>query len=110
MQLKLVQLELKLEKKTRPTRPSRLILSFQRPWFSVNLLKESPASRRGTFAVWRPHRKRQVEAYNSRKLPFNAIQGFKFYVEAEDPDVLILTETKVHFSNLKPIKLLTEEM
>ncbi len=23
------------------------------------------------------------------------IQGFKYYVEAEDPDILILTETKV---------------
>ena len=23
------------------------------------------------------------------------LQGFKYYVEAEDPDVLILTETKV---------------
>jgi hypothetical protein len=27
--------------------------------------------------------------------PTIAIQGFKYYVEAEDPDILILTETKV---------------
>jgi AP endonuclease-1 len=24
------------------------------------------------------------------------MQGFKYYVEAEDPDILILTETKVN--------------
>jgi len=28
-----------------------------------------------------------------------ATQGFKYYVEAEDPDILILTETKVRTDN-----------
>ena len=27
-------------------------------------------------------------------------QGFKYYVEAEDPDILILTETKVRIDNI----------
>jgi hypothetical protein len=27
-------------------------------------------------------------------------QGFKYYVEAEDPDILILTETKVRIDNV----------
>ena len=38
---------------------------------------------------------RQQPVYQGMSFILCAMQGFKYYIEAEDPDVLILTETKV---------------
>ena len=39
-------------------------------------------------------------AERTRFTTTEVIQGFKYYVEAEDPDILILTETKVRTDNI----------
>lgn len=46
---------------------------------------------------------RQARVFVSPTSQSLALQGFKYYVEAEDADILILTETKVNNDPLDPV-------
>ncbi|KAK0240020.1 Endonuclease/exonuclease/phosphatase [Armillaria nabsnona] len=49
-----------------------------------------------------PRKGLRIAAWNVCGLAASQKKGFKFYVEAEDPDVLVLTETKVNDESVDP--------
>ncbi|KAK0483746.1 Endonuclease/exonuclease/phosphatase [Armillaria novae-zelandiae] len=49
-----------------------------------------------------PRKGLRIAAWNVCGLAASQKKGFKFYVEAEDPDVLVLTETKINDESVDP--------
>jgi AP endonuclease-1 len=65
--------------------------ALQRPWYQKKTTSNPfPDRIPGTL---------RLATWNVCGLAASQKKGFKYYVEAEDPDILVLTETKVRFNS-----------